>query len=432
MIHGSARDFKGDPSGTLYLSHTNMPLSQEDKALGSSAGFGDEEVLIPARIDYSVDIAVAHLRRYFPNLPRSELDILLNCRHDSYNEDTIIIKSGSPFREVHLLLSGVLESLDPEGRVLNSVSSGSLVGEFECLDDSTAPTTLRSRTMVETLSIPGEVYREFAARNALEADTARYREVGAFLRACPLFSDMMSLASFADIAASAVLVRYEDGEKVGGDPGESLHLIVSGSVNLHAGGRRVMDLGRGDVFGEESLVASACCIFEASSVGETIAYVISPAIVRRMPVLLWKLREIFVRRLVAARTSFDFSWRPEYSVGIPLVDEQHRRLFSLLDGLARQASNPATCPDVAPAIVEIKAFALEHFATEEGLMLKREYPDYESHARRHRAIIADLEAWEMDLLCGSEKSAAEFCEFLADWILRHTLSVDRHYIGRIG
>ncbi|MEI6877078.1 MAG: MBL fold metallo-hydrolase, partial [Spirochaetota bacterium] len=226
MIHGAAVDFREDRSGLLFLSHTNMPPARNDKAFGSSAGFGDEEVLIPARIDYSVDLAVSHLRRYFPNLPRSELDVLLNCRHSFHNEGTILVKAGAAFDEVELLLSGVIESLDPGGRLVSVLSSGSLIGSLESLDASFSSTTLRSRSMVETLSVPIEVYREFVARNSLEGDSARYREVSSFLRSCPLFSDMMSLASFADVAGAAVLVRFEDGERVGGDSSESLHLIV--------------------------------------------------------------------------------------------------------------------------------------------------------------------------------------------------------------
>ncbi|MEI6877297.1 MAG: bacteriohemerythrin [Spirochaetota bacterium] len=151
-----------------------------------------------------------------------------------------------------------------------------------------------------------------------------------------------------------------------------------------------------------------------------------------MPVLLWKLREILARRLVAARVSFDFSWRDEFSVGIPLIDEQHRKLFGYLDSLAKEVTSPASCADPLPSIAWVKSFALEHFATEEDLMAKFSFPDLEAHAQRHREIISDIEAWQRRLDCGDAKTTEEFCEFLMDWLLRHTLSVDRHYIGRMG
>ena len=45
-IHGKALDFAGDTSKRIILSHLSVPLTDAEKEIGSSASFGQDDVLI--------------------------------------------------------------------------------------------------------------------------------------------------------------------------------------------------------------------------------------------------------------------------------------------------------------------------------------------------------------------------------------------------
>jgi hemerythrin len=195
-----------------------------------------------------------------------------------------------------------------------------------------------------------------------------------------------------------------------------------------AGGKIMGILGPGDVFGEESILVEGCCLFDAVALEIVEAYRIPTAAVEERPILLWKLREILEGRLAAVKCAFDFMWRPSYSVGEGVLDAQHRRLFAILGRLDAGISRPEACPDAAGILEELAAFAAEHFATEEGYMRAGGYPQLAAHAREHEALIRDIAIYRERIDCGDEDALVDLDGFLKDWLLKHTLLVDRQYI----
>jgi HEAT repeat protein len=76
-----------------------------------------------------------------------------------------------------------------------------------------------------------------------------------FLQNVPLFEEL-ALADLLTIAEVAQDQTFSDGELLGieGEIGEDLHIVVSGTVRVEAGGAEIARRGRGDVVGELSLI----------------------------------------------------------------------------------------------------------------------------------------------------------------------------------
>lgn len=75
-------------------------------------------------------------------------------------------------------------------------------------------------------------------------------------------------------------------------------------------------------------------------------------------------------------------WLPSMNVGIRSVDDDHRRLFTLMTALVGHVE----AVNVADAHAAATAFLAEmdrHFASEEALMRRHFYPETESHVARH-------------------------------------------------
>lgn len=89
------------------------------------------------------------------------------------------------------------------------------------------------------------------------------------------------------------------------------------------------------------------------------------------------------------------TWRPEYSVGHPLLDSQHRHLLELCDELEAQltASASAATDDAFHELLDcITCATEEHFRTEEALLSDIGIPSREEHLSLHSNLQEELAA----------------------------------------
>jgi hemerythrin-like metal-binding protein len=120
-------------------------------------------------------------------------------------------------------------------------------------------------------------------------------------------------------------------------------------------------------------------------------------------------------------------WTPEYSVGVEIIDEQHKKLFSILDELIRADFSAADRDWQREKLEELIEYMRYHFQYEEELIGKFHPVDLEMHRAQHdefRRQVAKLyDRW----LKGAGDVGDSAIAFLAEWISRHVLEVDRKY-----
>lgn len=85
--------------------------------------------------------------------------------------------------------------------------------------------------------------------------------------------------------------------------------------------------------------------------------------------------------------ALNITWSPDFSVGIDIIDEQHKRIFGYLDEIehAIVTRNPAEVEHVVKSLVD---YAISHNTFEESLMEKAGYPMFEAHHQVHEAFKA--------------------------------------------
>lgn len=123
-----------------------------------------------------------------------------------------------------------------------------------------------------------------------------------------------------------------------------------------------------------------------------------------------------------------FGWRESYRVEVSEIDEQHRRLFSLLRDLHRGVLEGRPAPNLEALLGEVVTFTRHHFATEESLMRQYEYPDIAIHKRLHDSLLSQA----MDLQEKTKQSTLTVSivtKFLEFWIAHHISEADRK-LGR--
>ena len=90
-------------------------------------------------------------------------------------------------------------------------------------------------------------------------------------------------------------------------------------------------------------------------------------------------------------TFFVPEWKVEYDTGVTEIDLQHRFFLALIKRLNTEL---AICTDLRyreRLLDELAKYAVFHFTSEENLMIKFGYPDFDRHHRLHLDLIDELD-----------------------------------------
>ena len=123
-----------------------------------------------------------------------------------------------------------------------------------------------------------------------------------------------------------------------------------------------------------------------------------------------------------------FAWKDAYSVGVPEIDAQHRRLFSLADEL-NTAMNSGKGKDVLDAVLQnLITYTKTHFAAEERLMLSCGYRELAVHKAQHDEMTKKVLELQKEFKAGKLLITIEVMEFLSTWLRQHIGGSDRKYV----
>lgn len=115
-----------------------------------------------------------------------------------------------------------------------------------------------------------------------------------------------------------------------------------------------------------------------------------------------------------------------HSVGIALIDSQHRELIERVNKIANGVAKRDHSEPVQEMLGDLILFASEHFAVEERLMAEYGFPDMESHIEEHRRLFQQLNNLiKADLRAPRLNKAALVSAFLTDWAEQHILQADK-------
>lgn len=114
-----------------------------------------------------------------------------------------------------------------------------------------------------------------------------------------------------------------------------------------------------------------------------------------------------------------FRWTTDYAVGIPEIDEEHRRLFGLAENLHKAMLEGKGTAVLANLHGELLDYTGSHFAHEEQLMQGIGYPGHRQHCQEHENLRSRVLAIQDRLASGEITMTIEVMQFLMTWLDRH-------------
>jgi hemerythrin len=122
-------------------------------------------------------------------------------------------------------------------------------------------------------------------------------------------------------------------------------------------------------------------------------------------------------------------WTDDLSIGIPLIDEQHKSLIRRLNDVSKAIEAHEGEREIVKTLGFLADYAEFHFSAEEKHMKGNEYPGLEEQKTKHQEFMVTLKNMEQEFEEeGSTRILAESINtFLFNWLTSHIQGLDRKF-----
>ena len=125
------------------------------------------------------------------------------------------------------------------------------------------------------------------------------------------------------------------------------------------------------------------------------------------------------------------TWQPEFSVGVEAVDFEHREMIDLINRLYEEMEGKKDADSIERFLGDIHATISAHFALEERMMRRANYPEYEAHKNDHEDLLDQVRDL-MDIFVASPgKGVLLLQKQMSVWFESHFSTFDARLHGQL-
>jgi hemerythrin len=121
------------------------------------------------------------------------------------------------------------------------------------------------------------------------------------------------------------------------------------------------------------------------------------------------------------------TWKESYSVGIAVLDEDHKRLLNLINQLQTAAHYHTSDSYEQEAFDALVDYTRNHFQREEELMKQHGFPGLDAHHLQHQEMIAEMGKQVAAYQKDRDATIEGTIRYLQNWLLNHINGTDKEY-----
>ncbi|MDF1540146.1 MAG: bacteriohemerythrin [Candidatus Thorarchaeota archaeon] len=122
----------------------------------------------------------------------------------------------------------------------------------------------------------------------------------------------------------------------------------------------------------------------------------------------------------------NIEWYDSFSVGINLIDEQHKELLGKINALNEAVDKHQGIDKILNTLTFLYQYTDVHFSTEEKYMKELDYPGKKIHMEQHIEFFEMIETMRKDFEeDGATRALGEsISTYLGNWLITHIKSID--------
>ncbi len=123
-----------------------------------------------------------------------------------------------------------------------------------------------------------------------------------------------------------------------------------------------------------------------------------------------------------------FEWTTAISVGITAIDDQHKKLISLINDVSDAMKARKAADVIGGVLQQLSDYTVHHFGNEEKAFEKFGYPDKDAHMAAHKVFVSKINELIERNNKGELGISISVLNFLMDWITNHIMKTDMQYV----
>lgn len=116
-----------------------------------------------------------------------------------------------------------------------------------------------------------------------------------------------------------------------------------------------------------------------------------------------------------------------FRLGLEEFDKQHKTLFAIVNKVFQLIFEGQDNGDAGKLLARLMDYTIMHFRSEEEMMKKYGYPDYENHQKQHDFLASRVKEMYRKFQIDGVAINEETMSFLVKWVLHHIAKVDSDY-----
>lgn len=130
-------------------------------------------------------------------------------------------------------------------------------------------------------------------------------------------------------------------------------------------------------------------------------------------------------------------WDPKLELGIPVIDDQHKKLVVLCNNLyqgilrTKESSVASWQDSLRGTLKECADYVMVHFRDEEKILQVVGYSDFANHKAQHETYTKKILETVQNFNNITISDAIQFVKFLYDWIMSHIAYTDKLYVKAV-
>lgn len=125
-------------------------------------------------------------------------------------------------------------------------------------------------------------------------------------------------------------------------------------------------------------------------------------------------------------------WKPEYSVGVESVDDEHRDMIAMINTVYQQLGQDPDIDRIESFLGDIFSAISGHFALEERIMRDAGYAEYEAHKDDHEDLLDQIRDLMDDYADDPVTGERKLQQGLSNWFAQHFSTFDARLHHKLG
>lgn len=123
-----------------------------------------------------------------------------------------------------------------------------------------------------------------------------------------------------------------------------------------------------------------------------------------------------------------FFWSKKFFTNVAEIDYQHFKIVTYINKLYQKFLSKASNYEMIEVLTDLYDITKHHFADEQILMKKYDYPRLKQQISEHENLLNDLLNLLNEIKNNTKKVDASFMDFLQEWLAKHILEEDMLYV----